>query len=151
MAEKTNMGAVLQFARDIDKKHDDSHGRLRHDLDQAESRVLALEGWKHGIEERLKLEAESPIDVGKIVFNPRMVLAVVGLVVSIITGNWLTTWPVRESLVRIQEQFTDNVKLQDERFRAMTDKIDNVQRQMEMRRLEIQQVNNDVQQLRKDK
>jgi type II secretory pathway pseudopilin PulG len=88
----------------------------------------------------LKTSATAPIDVGQLVFNPKMVLAIVGLVASIITGNWLTNQPIREQLVR-----------SDERQKNMEDKIDTLQRQMEMRRLEIQGVSNDLQQIRRDK
>lgn len=137
------MAAVLQFARDIDLKHDKGHGRLRGDLDRAESRVLAAETAQRALEVRLtRLEtaAAAPIEIGQIVFNPKMVLAIVGLVASIVTGNWLTNQPIREQLVR-----------SDERQKNMEDKIDTLQRQMEMRRLEIQGVSNDLQQIRRGK
>jgi hypothetical protein len=155
MADKTNMGAVLQFARDIDVKHDEGHKRHRIEIERTAEDVSVLRKKVTDLEIALskqlgtleKIE-ESPVDVGKIVFNPRMVLAIVALVASIITGNWATTWPMRETLIRIQEQFTDNVRLQDERFKSVNEKLDNGQRQMEMRRLEIQQLNNDIQQLR---
>jgi len=143
MTEKTGMAAVLQFARDVDAKHDKGHGRLRSDLDRAESRMLAFEGAQRALENRmtaLEQAAKAPIDVGQIVFNPRMVLAIIGLVVSIVTGNWLTNQPIREQLVRGEE-----------RAKSVEDKVDNLQRQMEMRRLEIQQLSNEFQRERRDK
>jgi chaperonin cofactor prefoldin len=147
MADKTSMGALLAFAKDVDVKHDKGHGRLRLDLDRAEERIHALETCQKTLEveftkvtSALKATENAPIDVGKIMFNPRMVLGIIGLVASIITGNWLTNQPIRDQLVR-----------SDERQKAMEDKIDTLQRQMEMRRLEIQGVSNDVQQLRRDK
>jgi chaperonin cofactor prefoldin len=143
MTEKASMGAVLQFARDIDVKHDSGHKRLRSDMDRHETRTAAVETSIKALElqlTRLQTAATAPIDIGQVMFNPKMVLAIVGLVASIITGNWLTNQPIREQLVR-----------SDERQKNMEDKIDTLQRQMEMRRLEIQGVSNDVQRLRRDK
>ncbi len=137
MADKTSMGAVLQFARDIDQKHEQGHGRLRGDLDRAEQRVSSIETSSRALELRLlTLESatKAPIDIGQIVFNPKMVLAIIGLVVSIVTGNWLTNQPIREQLVRGEE-----------RSKSVEEKVDNLQRQMEMRRLEIQQLSNEFQ------
>ncbi len=145
---------ILQMVQQNDDKHEAGHARLRTDYREMEQRVMALErAYTDAALDyaKMKVTADAPIDVGKIMFNPRMVLGIIGLVVSIVTGNWFTTAPLRESLVQIREQFTDNIKLQDERFKAVNDKLDNSGRQMEMRRLEIQQLNNDVQQLRRGK
>ncbi len=158
MADKTSMGAVLQFARDIDKKHDGGHGRLRGDLDRAETRILALELQQKALELNLERSTTAPVDIGKIVGNWKVVGILAFTIAVNLTGNWFSSAPIREaqgkiqeSVIRIQEQFSDNVRLQDERFKAVNDKLDDSKRQMEMRRLEIQQLNNDIQQLRRGK
>jgi hypothetical protein len=111
MTEKVPMGIVLQMVQQNDDKHEAGHTRLRLDYRELERRVMAIERaytdtvldftrTKTAIEERANL----PIDVGKIMFNPRMVLAIVGLVATIVTGNWLTNQPIREQLIRNDER-----------------------------------------------
>lgn len=138
---------LREMVQQNDDKHEEAHDRIRKDHRALEVEVRALRDQVTSVAAALtqqmsmvKTIQDAPIDVEKIVFNPKMVLAIIGLVASIVTGNWLTNQPIREQLVR-----------GDERSKSMEDKIDTLQRQMEMRRLEIQGVSNDLQQIRRQK
>jgi Na+/glutamate symporter len=138
---------LRQMIQQNDEKHEEAHHRMRTDHRALETDVRSLVLKVTALELAMTQQTmavtaltNAPINIEKIVFNPKMVLAIVGLVASIVTGNWLTNQPIREQLVR-----------SDERAKNMEDKIDNLQRQMEMRRLEIQQVSNDLQQVRRTK
>ncbi len=108
------MSAVLQMVQQNHDQAEEGHSRLRGDFRSHDRRLETLETCVRTltadlVEIKLKAselgqKAESPVDVGKIVFNPRMVLAIVGLVASIITGNWLTNQPIREQLIRNDER-----------------------------------------------
>ena len=138
---------ILQMIQQNDDKHEDAHTRMRADQRALEAEMRALTQKTAALELTvtqslltLKAATEGPVDVGKIMFNPKMVLGIVGLVASIVTGNWLTNQPIREQLVR-----------QEERWQAVQTSVDDLKRQMEMRRLEIQAVSNDLQQIKRTK
>jgi hypothetical protein len=139
-----------------DEKHEDAHRRLRIDHRELEERHEALKTKVTQLENALEQERSvihamqiAPVDVEHIVFNPKMVVAVVALVVSILGGNWFINQPIRDGLTVLQGQVTGNTKLEDERAKVFKESVDGLTRQMEMRRLEIQQVSNSLQQIQR--
>lgn len=141
-----------------DEKHEDAHRRLRVDHRELEDRHEALKVKCMALEARMDVSQQAfrdavaaPIDVGKIVFAPKTVLAIVCLAVSIVGANWLSNQPIREGLTVLQTQMTANTRIEDERAKNTKDAIDGLTKAMEMRRLEIQQVGNSVQQLQRGK
>lgn len=123
-----------------DDKHEEAHHRIRTDHRELEvdhqalkSKVATLELLLTQQIMGLKQMETTPIDVGKIVFNPKMVLSIVGLVATVILGNYFTT--------------TQAVSVLRAEFTGVKESVDDLKRQMEMRRLEIQQLSNNMQQL----
>ncbi len=170
MVEKVSMGVVLQMVAQNDEKHEAGHTRLRLDHRDIERRVMALERaftdnaldftrLKADLDNDRKIlakQAEAPIDVGKLVGNWKAILAIAAVIATNLAGNWFSNTPVRESQTKLQESFSVSqehiegwTKLQDTRTNAIKDSVDGLNRQMEMRRLEIQSLANEVQQLRR--
>lgn len=150
--------AWAQMLQQNDEKHEDAHRRLRGDHRELDAkyeavklRMAALEGAIEQLKSALHDARTAPIDVGLIVFNPKMVVAVVCLAVSIVGANWLSNQPIRDGLTVLQTQMTANTRIEDERAKNTKDAIDALTKAMEMRRLEIQQVGNSVQQLQRGK
>ncbi len=133
------MGAViLQMVQQNDEKHEAGHKRLRSDYRELENDVETLTKKLADMDrllEKLSQAQTAPVDVGQIVFNPRMVLAIVGLVVSILGGTWFINQPIMSRLDKFEE-----------RMSSQRDVIDGLTKAMEMRRLEIQNVSNSLQQ-----
>ena len=139
-----------------DDKHEEAHKRIRATTDrielahkELELKVQAMQLAFTQAATEATLERRTPIDVGKIMFNPKMVLGIVGLVVSIVTGNYLTQSSVREE-VRAAREDVGGIRAEIAKASAvqaaMQVTIEDLKRQMEMRRLEIQALSNDLQQ-----
>jgi len=131
-----------QMLQQNDDKHEEAHRRLRADHRELESHVEALKIKVTAVEaalDQLRNDLHNvrnePIDVGLIVFNPKMVFAIVGLVVSILGGTWFINQPIVSRLDRFEE-----------RMSSQKDVIDGLTKAMEMRRLEIQTLGNNLQQ-----
>jgi len=163
MTEKATMGVVLQMVQQNDEKHEAGHRRLRVDYRDLESRVMALERaytdtvldftrTKTALEEKAKV----PVDIGRLAGNWKVLLTLAGMLAANLAGSWFSTSPVRESQIELQKSFAimqaqieGGSKLQDTRTNAIKDSVDGLNRQMEMRRLEIQSLSNEIQQLRR--
>ena len=123
-----------------DDKHEAAHKRLRADHRELEERHEALKVKVTAIESRMDLQQQAfrdatgaPIDIGKVVFNPKMVLAIIGLVISILGGTWFINQPIVSRLDRFEE-----------RMSSTKDVIDGLTKAIEMRRIEIQNLNNNL-------
>ena len=134
--------AWAQMLQQNDEKHEDAHRRLRADHRELDAKhealkikVAALEATFEQLKVGIQAAKDAPIDVGLIVFNPKMVLAIVGLVVSILGGTWFINQPIVSRLDRFEE-----------RMSSQKDVIDGLTKAMEMRRLEIQSLGNNLQQ-----
>ena len=145
-----NTALLLQMLQQNDNKHEDAHKRIRDDHRELDADYQALKAKVAGLELLLatqvrlltdmKEDAKSaPVDVEKIMFNPKMVLGIIGLVVSIVTGNYFGSLYAVNPVKTQVDALTISVK----------DSIDDLKKQMELRRQEIQQLSNDVQQIRR--
>lgn len=143
MAEdKISPSLLREMLRLSDEKHEEAHHRMRLDMRVLDTDVQGLKAEVVSLKLALERHAAgltavqtAPIDVGKIVFNPKMVLAIVALVASIVTGNYVTTTQA-VSVLRVE-------------FTQVKESVDDLKRQMEMRRLEIQNLTNNLQQLQR--
>ena len=133
---------VLQMVQQIDEKHEAGHKRLRIDQRETDEELSALKKQVNEIDHLVTKLAQvqtdaklAPIDVGQIMFNPKMVLGIVGLVVSILGGTWFINQPIVSRLDKFEE-----------RMSSQKDVIDGLTKAMEMRRLEIQNLGNNLQQ-----
>ena len=152
---------LREMLQQNDDKHEEAHHRIRTDHRLLEVRVETLHAELTAMKVLLAQQTArmddakgAPIDVGKIMFNPKMVMGIVGLVVSIITGNYFTNAPIRDDLRDVKDQVGSlkaDVAQQSERATAVQAAIDELKRAMELRRLEIQSVSNDLQQMRRGK
>jgi chromosome segregation ATPase len=139
-----------------DEKHEEAHRRLRsdqRDLDSDQQTLKAeVAALKLALAQQMTTittQQAAPIDVGKLMMNPKMVLGVVGLVVSIITGNYFgSIWAVNPLKLQVDTLAGSLVRI-DERSSGTKDSVDELKRQMEARRLEIQNISNDLQQLKR--
>lgn len=125
-----------------DDKHEDAHRRLRSDIRIGEAerdaltlRIQKLEREAAQTSQMLIDSKGAPIDLGLIVFNPKMVLAIIGLVVTILGGTWFINQPIVSRLDRFEE-----------RQASTKEAIDTLNKATEMRRLEIQSLSNQFQQ-----
>ena len=132
------MGVVLQMVQQNDEKHEKGHARLRDDWRDHEARLERMEASLRKLESTAISLGDSqaaPIDIGKIVFAPKMVLAIVALVVSILGGTWFINQPIVSRLDRFEERMSSTKEV-----------IDGLTKAMEMRRLEIQSLSNSLNQ-----
>ncbi len=165
MTEKSDLAFTRQWIQQTDEKHEAGHTRLRLDYRELERRVMAVErAYTDTLLDFTRTKAEviadrrAPIDVGKIVGNWKSILIIAGVIATNLAGNWFSNSPVRESQLELQKSFIvmqtqidGDSKLKNAQTNAIKDSVDNLNRQMEMRRLEIQALSNDLQQLRRAK
>ncbi len=138
----TSVGVVLQMVQQNHDAAEAAHGRLRGDLRDVEADALKVKGRLEELDRLVTKLAQAqtdakaaPIDIGNLVFDPKMVLAIVGLVVSILGGTWFINQPIVSRLDKFEE-----------RMSSQKDVIDGLTKAMEMRRLEIQNLGNNLQQ-----
>ncbi len=136
------MGVVLQMVQQNHEQSEAGHKRLRDDLRDAESDVSKIKAKYEELDRLVTKLAQAqtdakaaPINIGNLVFDPKMMLAIVGLVVSILGGTWFINQPIVSRLDRFEERMT-----------SQKDVIDGLTKAMEMRRLEIQNLGNNLQQ-----
>ncbi len=145
------MGVVLQMVQQNDDKHEKGHSRLRDDYRELEKRVMALErAYTETVLDFTRTKAEvnaerrAPIDVGKIVFNPRMMLAVVGLALSTVTGNSFVNWwmgtPIRQDIAAMRTDMIANAKVQDERASSNKLTLDKLERNGTLQQMKIDEI-----------
>lgn len=132
------MGAVLQMVQQNHEQAEQAHARVRGDVREHDDRLDSLEAKIERLElavTKQDVKQDAPIDIGKIVFAPKMVVAIVALVVTILGGTWFINQPIVSRLDRFEE-----------RMASTKDQIDGLTKAMEMRRLEIQSLSNNLQQ-----
>lgn len=149
-----------------DDKHEEAHHRIRTDHRVLETdcravkeRVAALELLFAKSSVSLEDFQSAPIDVGKIVFNWKVMLTVAGIIASTLGGNWFVNAPVRDSLgtmekslVIMKTQMDADTRLQDERAKFTAAELATLKADLktglEMRRMEIATVQSTLQQRR---
>lgn len=144
-------GPVFHIIRSQDEKFCSGHNRLRLDCDR---NAGDLERFQKAIDEhgeQLANVAKRTTDVAQLRFTPGMVVAIVGVCVSIVGGQYLSTMGLREqqattnaalSLVNakmdaLKQHNEDATRLLDERAAAMADSIKRVETRGEMTDLKV--------------
>jgi len=138
-----------------DEKHEEAHSRIRADHRSLEQDVRVLRDRFDNMQRAIdKLQTsvdglkDAKVDVGAIMFDWRMVIGIVGLVTSIVSGNWFVNAPMRENLADMKEslgimhtQMDANTKLQDERAKNTAAELSSLKADLktglELRRMEI--------------
>ncbi len=136
------MGVVLQMVQQNHEQAEAAHGRLRGDLRETDDDVTKLKAKYEELDRLVTKLAQAqtdakvaPIDISNIMFDPKMVLGIVGLVISILGGTYFINQPIVSRLDKFEE-----------RMSSQKDVIDGLTKAMEMRRLEIQNLGNNLQQ-----
>ncbi len=141
-----------------DEKHEAGHKRLRddyrsleNDFDRLRSDVTDMKATLANIKIIMDRVGQEPIDVGKIMFNPKMVLGIVGLVVTIVSGNWIVNLPVRDSLsvmqtaiANMRTQMDSRGTLEDERHAVVMKQLEDFKKRQELSELEIRNLSQKV-------
>lgn len=134
---------LREMLQQADDKHEEGHKRLRDTLRALDSEHQAVKAKLAAMELLLTQQTmvvknltDAPIDVGKIVFNPRMVVAVVGLAISIVAGNWFVSHPVSEKVDTIETKLDVNTKLEEERYKTIASAVESLSKEMVLRRME---------------
>lgn len=163
MTPKDDRPWIVEMIQQNDDKHEEAHQRIRLDVRVLDAdhralktEVVALKVVIGQLTTALAAQQTAPVDVGKIVGNWKVLATLAGMITANLAGNWFSNAPVRESQARMQEsisvmqvQIEGGTKLQDTRTSGIKESVDGLNRQMEMRRLEIQSLANEVQQLRR--
>lgn len=141
-----------------DEKHEAGHKRLRDDYrsleneyDRLNTQLTDLKVTVSNMARALDRVGQEPIDVGKIMFNPKMVLGIVGLVVTIVSGNWIVNLPVRDSLsvmqtaiANMRTQMDSRGTLEDERHAVVMKQLEDFKKRQELSELEIRNLSQKV-------
>ena len=106
----------------IDASVDMTMRELEHSLDSVENRVSALE--------------RATVNVEKISFSGRQLIAIAGFAIVMAGGMWTLTRGIDD----LRDTIEAGSKLQDERNDNQNKAIQDVRQQLELRRLEIQRV-----------
>lgn len=140
---------LMQMIQQNDEKHSDAHKRLRQDLDRLEEQVNkgfeTLREGRQANSARIDHLERAPTDISKVVLAPRIVVAIVGLIVGIAGVFWASTYglrsDVRDILTRIEAQRSASEamgRLQDVQAAAMRESIEAMKRRQELQQYELQ-------------
>lgn len=110
-----------------------SPSRRATDVDHLEQRVLALERMisTH------TLQLATPMDVTKLQFSTRTVVAVVGMCIALAAGQWGLNTRLEAT---VMNAITANARLQDERSTTLRESIAALQREQAMQKYEMQNI-----------
>ncbi len=124
-------GTLLQMIQQNDEKHEEGHRRLREDYRSLERKITSLETAKVATDLHLARIDSTPVDVTKLSFTPRTIIAIVIAAVSVAAGQWV----LRADVLKAIEI---NAKAQDERIGALRESIESMKRRQELQQYEIQ-------------
>jgi hypothetical protein len=102
-------------------------------------------------ENDLKMIAAAPQDLSKVVFSPKVVIAIISGVLTIVAGQMASTWGMRSDIrdfgTRQTMQATideKTLKLREERDAAFKQSVDDIKKQQQLGQLEIQNLRETV-------
>ena len=114
---RVNLAGLLELLDAHDKKHDEAHRRLRHDFRELEERHIdglkALAEKQSATAASVKEISLTPIDAAKLVFTPKIVLSVIGIVVTIYGGIWAQNSGLRSDVRDILTQMAAEKRVAD--------------------------------------
>lgn len=140
---------LLQMVTQNHQTAEEGHRRLREDLREMEKEIDKLVARQ---EAAAKLHDElsakfsrfesTPLNVDKVTFSGRQLAVIVGACLSIAVGMW----SLKVSVDGVQGEIKSTAKLQDERNATTNQALDQLRANLEMRRVEIQNLSNFIQQ-----
>jgi len=132
---------VLQEKIDtISKKAEEDHKRLREDVNAIGGKVSSLLTTQTDLLLRVQKLELAPINVEKVSFSSVQLIAIVVTSLALAAGMW----QLHVGIDDVGKTVANAAKLQDERNAAQKETLDNLGRQIEMRRVEIQRVRDDL-------
>lgn len=120
----------------VDEKHELAHKRLRVELTEMETRLTGLAASVA----QLRINAESPVDAGRIAVPFRLVLLIIGAVVTIIGTVYASTSSIHVQMQSVADQLRSQQEVEQERSVTVKETLQDVQRKQTMQELEIQEV-----------
>jgi len=141
-AGNASTGVLYQMVTQNHDQSEEGHKRLRNDLRDLEKQVDALDASTSALAVRvLKLE-QAPVNVDKVAFSGRQLIAIVSACVVLAAGMWR----LQVAIDLVGTAVTNAAKLQDERNDTIKEELKQQKAALEMRRVEIQNLSNLVQQ-----
>lgn len=129
-------GALRQMVQDYHEKAEDDHKRLRGDLDGVGKKVSGLETVQIDLLQRVSMLERTPVSAEKVTFSGKLLVAIVGSCLVVAGGMW----QLHVGIGDLKASVDNAAKLQDERTAIQKEKMDDLGRQIEMRRVEIQRI-----------
>lgn len=126
---------IITLIATNDEKHDEAHKRVRESMRSINDRVES--NYSHFNDQntlirtdvsKISQQVSAPIDATELVLSTRGVIAVVGCVLMIWTGQWLSTAGVKESIRDLNAAVSDQkkaseatAKLQELQMKVLSD------------------------------
>jgi hypothetical protein len=143
VAPKPTLTGLLRRIDQSDEKRDEASQRLKLDLAEIRKHLDSLAASQLASNALMN----APIDVDKMRFAPRVVVALVAGGISIAVGIYASTYGLRSDVRDIlttmesQRQLEDvNQKLTDERSESLRKSIDAIDRRQQLQQIEIQEL-----------
>ena len=132
--------ALIQMVQQNDEKHEESHRRLRQDLDRLEDNVnKGLESLRILTAANLaKIEANAqlPIDATKLILRTPVVVSIVIFVVITVGA----VWGIRSSNERLADRVEATARLQEEQITAIKADVKEVKQRQELKQYDVQEL-----------
>jgi hypothetical protein len=138
--ERRSQGAVIEIVAHNHELAEKGHLRLRKDVDALDIQVERMEAAHAALLARLTRIEQSPVNVEKVSWSTRQMIVIFGAGLSIAAGMW----QLRVGIDAVNTTVANAARLQDERNATQKETLDNLGRQIEMRRVEIQRVRDDL-------
>lgn len=127
---------MLQLVHANHEAAAEGHKRNRERVESATGRIASLEAGFTDLRERMAAIERTPLNVERVTFSSRQLAAIVGGCL-IVAG---TMWQLHIGINDVQAAIVNSAKLQDERTAMQNKAIDDLGRNIEMRRVEIQRL-----------
>lgn len=112
-----NLAGLLELIDEHNKKHDEAHKRLREDFRELESKVTdairPIVEKQQTIHGRVEALANAPVDVSKVMFAPRVVFAIITVVLSLSVGFWASNSGLRSDVRDILTRMASEQRVSD--------------------------------------
>lgn len=140
MGPQSQNGALLQLVHANRDEAEKGHKRLRTDVDGIGKKVAGMEAVQTDLQLRVQKLELAPVNVEKVSFSSVQLIGVVVASLALAAGMW----QLHVGIDDVKTTVANAAKLQDERNATQKETLDNLGRQIEMRRVEIQRVRDDL-------
>ena len=118
------------------------HARLRLDVRQIEQEIDRIIAEQAALASKISKVETKPLDIEQVSFSTKQMTLIVGAALSIALGMW----QLHSGITDLQDSILNAAKLQDERNETTKQALDQLRANLEMRRVEIQNLSNFIQQ-----